>query len=61
MQRKYSASLRTSNNQEKGGVSVTLHRDSLWRITLFAFFMGMVSGAGLYHSIRALLAVGGVA
>ena len=29
MQRNYSASLRTSNNQEKGGVSVTLNSDSL--------------------------------
>jgi hypothetical protein len=41
--------------------NVTLHRDSLWRLTLFTFFMGMVSGASLYHFIRTLQAVGGAA
>jgi hypothetical protein len=41
--------------------NVTLHRDSLWRIILFAFFAGMVSGAGLYHFVLTALMVGGAA
>jgi hypothetical protein len=41
--------------------NVTLHRDSLWRLTLFAFLMGMVSGASLYHFVLTALAVGGAA
>lgn len=40
---------------------ITLKCGALWRLTVFAFVMGMVSGAGLHHTIRLLLVAGGAA
>lgn len=40
---------------------ITLRRGALWWLTVFAFVMGMVSGAGLHHTIRLLLVAGGAA
>ncbi len=37
---------------------IILHRDSVRRLTLLAFVLGMVSGAGVCHTIRVLVAGG---
>lgn len=41
--------------------NITLTRPALWRLTVLAFLMGMVSEAGLHQAIMAAIALVGAA